>query len=51
MQGLTREMHCPPASTTIPKHTKHDMNPSSAGEMFLFHYWDFTLSPSVRGPH
>lgn len=45
MQGLTREMHCPPASTIIPKHTKHSRNPSSPGETFLSHYWDLNSFP------
>lgn len=50
MQGLTREMHCPPASTIIPKHTKHSRNPSSPGETFLSHYWDLNSPPVFMGP-
>lgn len=41
MQGLTGEMHRPPASTITPKRTMHGTNPACPGKMVLSHYWGF----------
>ena len=50
MQGWTREMHRPLATTITPKHTMHGMNPACPWKTFLcLINRVFTLSSNFHG--